>query len=211
MISDTATSLPSHNMQLVDANDTVLPYVLRHSKLELGTLCRLICCSTSTANAVHACSLGSLKVQLPSHKALGRTRVSWLSKHAVLLGDLQHGNMYSNSSSAESFAAAKSMAGALKKAAALPGGLMLRSLSTCCLPVLKAASCSTITHLGLGLSKEMLFPSVQKTAACITGKVERPCLSCAIALKTRLLQRLRFCTRMRLRCVAQACKQLATA
>lgn len=156
-----------HNMQPADADEAVLSCVLKHCNLGLGSLCRLMCCSNTTAGTVHASCAGSLNTRLPSHVALGQLKLRWLSKHGVLLGALKHGNL--SSSSAESVAGAEPLAGALEKAAALPTGLMLRSLSTCCLPVLEAASCRTLTQLCLAPSKDMLFPSVQKTAACITG------------------------------------------
>jgi hypothetical protein len=144
----------------------VLPYVLRKAELPMQTLCQLLCTSQATSKAVNTSCAGSrqLKVDVPPGGAVQPGLCQWLERHAVLLQSL-------DTTRADWSAAAnsKDLTAALAKAAALPDGLMLQSLSAASLAVLQAASCSSLTSLQLCLPEETLFPSSRKAAECIKG------------------------------------------
>lgn len=150
----------------LEAGEAVIPLVLRRSQLPLGTVCQLLCSSSTTAAAVHNSCAGTIELQLTS-KAVDLTDfIKWLSKHAVLLRSVEEHVLFDNA------AAAAGIAAALSRAAALPDGSKLRSLQTSSLSVVKttAGSCSSLTCLELVLSKDTLFPTAKEAIACIAGK-----------------------------------------
>jgi hypothetical protein len=151
----------------------VLPFVLQHSLVP--AIGQLLCCSKATAAAVHTNLVGTFQLDLACKSVHQKHILAWISKHASLLCSMHHNygfhiNREDSSTESAEDEAADRLAAALAKAAALPGGLKLQSLQTFSLSVLRAASCRTLTCLHLCLDKDMLFPSVQETAAAITGE-----------------------------------------
>jgi len=145
--------------------------VLRRSKLPSGTVCKLLCSSKATADAVHNSCAGTIELELTSKEVNLPDFIKWLSKHAVLLRSIieEDRPVFFGDDNA---AAANGIAAALSRAAALPDGLKLRSLQTSSLSVAKATagSCSSLTCLDLALSQDNLFPTAEEATACIAGK-----------------------------------------
>jgi hypothetical protein len=167
--------------QASSRGEEVLPIFLHHCQvLPWATLCQLLCASRVTAAAVHASCVGTRQLVLKPGAAAAQQpgMFNWLRKHAVLLHSLEHPTDQSTWSDTDVESAAtaehcswKVAAALAAAAAALPGGLLLRCLHTYSLPVLSAASCSTLTSLHLSLTAESLSSSVTMAAAasCISG------------------------------------------
>lgn len=186
-------------MQPMKMFDEVIKYVFEHSQLPYSTVCKLLCCSKATAAAVHANLAGTVPLELTRKSRREEHFLAWMCKHAALLSSIPLEDGFNimftrtDSFSAESTAAAGRLAAALATAAALPGVLKLRSLQTNSLPVLRSASCRTLTCMDLCMDKDMLFPSVKEAAAAITGaQTNWSVLSCHLACQCCLRQHANF-------------------
>lgn len=141
----------------------------------------MYCAASFKGSSIHSCPpvvcQGTMQLQLTA-KGTKSKLFSWISKHAVLLKSPGHEvdtepqrfpRTKQDSVGAKYAAAAAQLAAGLAGAAVLPDGLKLRSLATFSLPVLWAASCSSLTCLNLDLYKNMLFASAHEATTCITG------------------------------------------
>lgn len=107
---------------------------------------------------------------------------SLLRKHAVLLHSLEHPTDQSTwshtdvqSSAAAEHCSWKVATALAAAAAALPGGLVLRCLHTYSLPVLSAASCSTLTSLPpVPGSREPVFKRGDGSSCQLHPRAEQP-------------------------------------